>query len=326
MPDPRIEKLAKTLVDYCAAIQPGDKLILTGEVPGLPLIRETYKRAILAGGLVILDLEDEQSADYLLRHGTDEQLAWVPPLVRWRAEEANVSINIRAASNTRHLSSFDPKRGVIREQAIRNFAQGRMDRAARGLFRWSVTLFPTEAYAQEADMSLEEFEDFVYSATFSDQPDPIARWKAVRDNQQKYVDWLKGHKSVVVRGPNADLTLNINGRTFINSDGRRNMPSGEIFTGPVEDSANGWVHFTYPAVRQGRRVEGVELRFENGKVVEASATKNQEYLLAQIDADPGARYLGEFAIGTNYGINRFVGNTLFDEKIGGTFHMALGMS
>jgi aminopeptidase len=173
-------------------------------------------------------------------------------------------------------------------------------------------------------MSLSEFEDFVYSATFADQPDPIQLWRNLEANQQKYVDWLKGKRDVHVVGPNCDLKLSIAERTFINSSGTHNMPSGEIFTGPVEDSVNGWVRFTYPAIRHGRSVEGVTLKFENGRIVDATATKNEEFLLSQLNIDAGARYLGEFAIGTNFGITRFTGNILFDEKIGGTIHMAAG--
>ncbi len=326
MADPRIERLARTLIEYCAAVQPGDKVGLDGDLSALPLLRETYKQAVLAGGLVYLNISDEESTDFLLRHGTDEQLQWLSPAANWNAGESNSLIFVHSTSNTRRRSSLDPQRSLVQAKAMRSLRQTRSDRAGQGHHRWTLTQFPTEAYAQEADMSLEEFENFVYSATFADQPDPIACWKAVGENQQKYVDWLRGRKVVVVRGPNVDLTLRIDDRTFVNSDGRRNMPSGEIFTGPVEDSANGWVRYTYPAIQGGRQVEGVELHFENGKVVGASASKNQDYLLAQLDSDPGARYLGEFAIGTNYGITRFTGNILFDEKIGGTFHMALGNS
>jgi len=173
-------------------------------------------------------------------------------------------------------------------------------------------------------MSLNAYTDFVYQATFADQPDPVARWQEVHQTQQRLVDWLSGKQQVTVKGPHVDLSLSIAGRTFINSDGKKNMPSGEIFTGPVEDSANGWVHFTYPAIRGGREVEGVRLEFTDGKVVGATAEKNEDYLISQLDIDEGARYLGEFAIGTNYGIDRFTKSILFDEKIGGTFHIAVG--
>ena len=326
MSDPRVLRLAETLVTYCAAIKPGDKVIVSGEVIGLPLIRETYKQAILAGGLVVMQLEDEDSADFFLRHANDDQMAWLSPLAEWRAAESDVSIFIRGTSNTRRSSSLDPARSVQRAKAMRENGRIRSERAAAGKHRWVLTQFPTEASAQEANMSLEEYEHFVYSATFADQPDPIARWLQVRADQQKYVDWLKGKREVHARGTNIDLTVRIDDRVFINSDGRRNMPSGEIFTGPIENSATGWVRFTYPAIHGGRQVEGVELHFAEGKVIQASARKNEDYLISQLDSDPGARYLGEFAIGTNYGINRFTGNILFDEKIGGTLHMALGNS
>lgn len=173
-------------------------------------------------------------------------------------------------------------------------------------------------------MSLREYEDFVYSACFCDQEDPVARWQEVHERQERLIAWLKGKREVRISGPNADLTLSIEGRTFINSDGHHNMPCGEIFTAPVEDSARGWVRFTYPAITGGREVEGIELWFEDGRVVRATARKNEEYLLQMLEADPGARYLGEFAIGTNYNIRRFTKNILFDEKIGGSFHLALG--
>jgi aminopeptidase len=173
-------------------------------------------------------------------------------------------------------------------------------------------------------MSLREFEDFVYAATFADRPDPVGEWRKLYDEQQRFIEWLKGRKQVQVCGPNVDLSLSIEGRTFMNSHGLRNMPDGEIYTGPVEDSANGWVKFTYPAVHRGQVVEGVELEFQDGKVTAARASKNQDYMLALLDSDPGARYLGEFAIGTNYGIQRFTRSILFDEKIGGSFHMAVG--
>jgi aminopeptidase len=154
--------------------------------------------------------------------------------------------------------------------------------------------------------------------------DPVAYWRGVQAEQARLVDWLKGRERVTVRGPNVDLTLSIKDRTFLNADGQRNMPDGEIFTGPVEDSVSGWVKFTYPAVAYGREVEGVEITFEQGKVLKATARKNEDFLLKTLAMDPGAGYLGEFAIGTNFGIQRFTRSILFDEKIGGTIHMAFG--
>jgi aminopeptidase len=197
-------------------------------------------------------------------------------------------------------------------------------RSATGDLRWVVTLFPTDAFAQDAEMGTKEFEDYIYATTYSDTKDPVKEWNRIHDEQQRIVDHMKGKKQVVVKGPNVDLNLSIEGRTFINSDGQRNMPSGEVFTSPVEDSAEGWIRFTYPAVTRGREVNGIELHFEKGKVVKATAEKNEAFMLSMLDIDEGARYLGEFAMGTNKKINRFIKNILLDEKIGGTIHLALG--
>jgi aminopeptidase len=222
------------------------------------------------------------------------------------------------------MSGIDSKKQQISSQARQGLMQTYMERAAKKELRWTLTQFPCPAYAQDADMSLGEYEDFVYGATFCDQDDPIAEWKRIHDEQQKVVDWLTGKKLVTVKSPNADLSLSIESRTFINADGTNNMPSGEVFTGPVEDSANGWVEYTYPAINRGKEVEGIRLEFEDGKVIKASAEKNEEFMLTMLASDEGARYLGEFAIGTNYGIQKFTKSILYDEKIGGTFHMALG--
>lgn len=324
MLDSRLEKLADVLVNYSTAVKKGDWVIINANVFALPLVTEIVRHVYRAGGnpTVNLNAESLQEAFYL--EANEEQLGWVAPFEEMMIEQADVSIAIRAAENTRTLTNIDSQRQAISRKARSHYFKKTMERAARGEFRWVVTQYPCPAYAQEADMSLREYADFVYKATFVDQPDPVQCWNDLYQEQQRLVDWLKGKKEVVVHGPHIELKLSIDGRTFINSDGKNNMPSGEIFTGPVEQSVNGWVQFTYPAIRDGREVEGVELRFEDGKVVQASAKKNQEYLLSCLDSDAGARYLGEFAIGTNYGIQRFTKSILYDEKIGGTLHMAVG--
>ncbi len=337
MTDPRLLKLAQTLVNYSVAVKPGDTVALLGDVSGMPLVRETYKEVVRAGGHCVTVLSDGMRSlsdgvigadaimgDFFMRNANEQQFQWISPLEHWIAEEAQITISIRSTANTRRSTSIDPKRMSARTATRRGLSKTRFERSASGAQRWTVTIYPTDAQAQQADMSLEEFENFVYKATFADQADPVACWRKVHADQQKYVDWLKGRKQVQVRGPNVDMRLSIDGRTFINSTATHNMPSGEIFTGPVEESVNGWVRFTYPAINGGREVDGIELKFENGKVVSASAKKNEAYLQSRIDIDPGARYLGEWAIGTNYGIDRFIGDILFDEKIGGTIHMALG--
>ena len=324
MADPRMKKLAEILVDYSTAVRPGEWVLINGHVLALPLVNEVVGLVLRAGGQPTVMLSSEQLEETILREAGEEQLRWVSPIEALVDEKVDVTIGVRAAHNTRALSGVDPRKQQIRQSARRESMRSFMQRSAAGSLRWVVTQFPCPAYAQDADMSLGEYEDFVYGATFADQPDPVACWNNIYTTQQRLVDWLKGKRQVVVRGPHIDLTLSIEGRTFINSDGKRNMPSGEIFTGPVEDSVNGWVKFNYPAIRQGREVEGVELEFKDGKVVAARASKNEDYLLSQLDSDAGARYLGEFAIGTNMGIQRFTKSILFDEKIGGTLHMAVG--
>jgi aminopeptidase len=210
-----------------------------------------------------------------------------------------------------------------REAALINT---QMQRGADRSLRWMSTLYPTISYAMEAEMGLAEYQDFFYRACHADEntPDPVAYWRNIKRQQDDVVKWIEGHDQVTVRGPNVDLTLSIKDRKFMNACGTHNMPDGEVYTGPVEDSANGWVRYSYPAIYQGRIVEGIELTFENGKVVKATADKNEAFLLEMLNIDPGAKYLGEFAIGLNFEIDRFTRSILFDEKIGGSFHMALG--
>ena len=324
MSDPRLSKLADLLTNYCVAVQPGDRVAITGSYAGFPLVKETYRQVIQAGGQPLIQLMDDEDDEILYKEGNDEQLQFIPEPFKIVMETYDCHIAIRGANNTRALSGVDPAKQRLRQQAAKELMETSMRRSAAGEYRWVGTLYPTQAHAQEADMSLGEFEEFVYGACHVDKEDPVAEWRKISAEQQRLVDWLKGKERVRVNGPNADLTLSIAGRSFVNADGTNNMPSGEIFTGPVEESANGWVRFSYPAIVGGREVIGVELRFEGGKVVDATAKKNEQFLLTALDSDAGARYLGEFAIGTNYGIDRFTKNILYDEKIGGTIHMALG--
>jgi aminopeptidase len=324
MTDPRTEKLAQTLVQYSVEVKPGDWVKLSGHTVALPLIHAIASQVLQAGGHLTVQLTTNELQEIFYRQSSAEQLQWISPVDELLMDKVDVLISVWATTNTRALTNIDPQKQQMVQVARKELNQTFMRRQAEDNLRWVSTQYPCQALAQDAEMSLCEYENFVYAATFADQPDPIAHWQEIHQTQQRLVDWLKGKREVQVKGPNVDLSLSIASRTFINADGKKNMPSGEIFTGPVEDSANGWVRFTYPAIHGGREVEGVELRFESGRVVEARATKNQDYLISLLDSDPGARYLGEFAIGTNYGITRFTKSILFDEKIGGTFHLAVG--
>lgn len=324
MKDPRISRLAHLLVSYSVAVKPGDKVVIRGSSGSLPLVEETFREVIRAGGHPTVFWEEEIFSEIMLKEGNEAQLRHISDPVKIAMETYDCLIGLRGSLNTRALSNVDASRQQISRIAGRDLMKTFMERSARGELRWTTTIFPTNAQAQEADMSLTDFEDFVYSACYVDKDDPVGEWQKVRDRQQKLVDWLAGKDRVVVKGPNVDLTLSIKGRVFINADGTANMPDGEVFTGPVEDSVNGWIRYTYPAIYSGREVEGVELRFVDGRVTDASAKKNEEFLISVLDTDPGSRYLGEFAIGTNYGIDRFTKSILYDEKIGGTLHTAVG--
>jgi aminopeptidase len=322
--DPRVERLAKILVDHSTQIKPGDRVAIEATTAAESLVRALYAAILERGGLPYLLLELTDQDEILFAVAKDEQLDVTPPFRKLAYEQFEGRIRIHSATNPRGLSGVDPTRQRRRTKSLAPILEAQMRRGADRSFKWVSTLFPTGGFAAEAGMSLPDYEDFVYRACHADEADPVALWKKVEAEQRGIVDRINGHSQVSLRGPNVDLSLSVKGRRFINCAGVNNMPDGEIFTGPVEDSANGWVRFSYPAIFNGVMVEGVELTFTNGRVAKAKADKNQPFLLEMLESDQGARYLGEFAIGTNYEINHFSRNILFDEKLGGTFHMALG--
>jgi len=327
--DLRVQKFAKVLVEHSARVVPGDRVLIEATTAAEPLIRELYIQILEKGGhphpMIALPGMMPFSQDELyLTYANDDQLDFVPTFYKIAYEQFEGRIRVHSATNTRGLTNIDPEKVQRRSKATSVITEAQFRRGADGSLKWVTTLYPTEAYAQDASMSLKEYEDFVFGAVHAHEDDPIKYWEGTAAGQQKAIDWLDGRNQVILRGPNVELTLSIKNRKFMNSTGTYNMPDGEIYTGPVEDSVNGWVKFTYPAIYGGVSVEGAELTFSNGRVETAKAEKNQEYLIKMLESDAGARYLGEFAIGTNFDINRFTGNILFDEKIGGSFHMALG--
>jgi len=325
MADPRIEKWARALTGYSVEVQPGQTVAIIGQPAAEPLLRAVHREVVRRGGYPVMLVSTEGAQADLLSEGNDEQLQYISPIDRFVRAEADVTINIRAETNTRRMSGVDPARQSLFSAARRGLFETYMERAADGRLDWTLTLYPTDAYAQDADMDTEAYTDFVLSACKLDRDDPVAAWLELKAEQQRLIDWLDGRKEVHLSGPDIDLTLSIEGRTWINSDGKRNFPSGEIFTGPVEDSVNGTIRFSFPVVTAGRQIDDIRLRFEQGKVVDATAAKNEDYLIQQLDTDAGSRYLGEFAFGTNFDITQFTKNILFDEKIGGTVHMAVGL-
>ncbi len=326
MTDTRIHKLAQILVDHSTRVQPGDRILIEATLLAEPLVRELFSLILERGGFPHLALTLPDQEELFYAHAKDAQLDVPPTFTKLAYDTFEGRIRIHSLANTRALTGVPAAALQRYQKAVAPILKTQMERGAANQFKWVSTLFPTQAQAMEGDMGLHEFEDFVYAACKADDntPDPIAAWHKVEELQRSAVARIQGHDRVMLRGPNVDLQLSIKGRKFNNSYGRHNMPDGEIYTGPVENSASGWVRYNYPAVYSGRVVEGIELKFEQGRVVQASASRNEDLLLRLIDSDPGARYLGEFAIGTNFGITRAIKNILFDEKIGGSFHMALG--
>lgn len=326
MKDARVEKMADVLVDYSVEVKYNELVAIRGPYSAEPLMLALYRRCIERGAHVMLRPTLPKAAPLFYRLANDEQLQHVWESERWFIENLDVDFSIIADTNTRQLSKTDPARQVLSAKARKPLFDRRMERGASGELRWNVTLFPTEAIAMDAEMSLDEYEDFFYKACFVDRDDPVAEWKKVAEQHVRILEWISGRKEVHLEGPGTDLRLDITGRTFIPADGTANFPDGEIFTGPVENATQGVVSFTYPAIYGGQAVEGIRLEFADGKVTDARADRNQDFLVKTLDTDPGARVLGELGIGTNFGITDFSGEILLDEKIGGTVHLALGAS
>lgn len=326
MPDPRVTKLGKLLVNYSLEIKPGQQLRIIATPIASELTLAVYEEAIKAGAHILTSQILPEAEEIFLKLASDEQLDYVSPVSKLIIETFDASLFIDSSPNQRALSGVDPARMARNARARSELNKTFFQRTARGEFRWCVTLYPCNAFAQDADMSLRDYTEFVYSAGMLNDEDPVAFWRQLGENQNKLVDWLKGHDHVTLKGSNIDLVLSIKDRTFINADGKVNFPDGEIFTGPVEDSANGWVRFRYPAIFMDQEITDIELWFENGKVVKEQASKNQELLTSTLNTDAGSRFLGEWGIGTNFGITRFTKNMLFDEKMGGTIHLAVGSS
>lgn len=339
MRDPRLDKLANLLVHYSVKVQPGQLVSIGGDPVGMPLYEALYDALIAAGTHVHFNCTPHSFQETLLRYGSDEQLEFVSPIAKNIVETIDARIGLWAETNTKALTTVDASRQALASAARKPIFEIFMQRAAAAEdpaahpdvkpLRWVGTLFPTAASAQDAEMSLSEYEDFVFNAGHLDKEDPVAEWTKIKDSQQRVVDYLHGKKHLHFKtDAGTDLHVNVEGMTWINCCGDSNFPDGEVFTGPNlkadDGGVNGVVKYSFPAVHHGREVHDIELTFEKGRVVDAKASKNQAFLIDMLDQDEGARHLGEIAIGTNYNIQQYTRNTLFDEKIGGTFHAAVG--
>ncbi len=324
MKDPRVEKLADVLVEYSLELKKGDLFRINAGTEAESLIKEVYRKALEVGAHPYLRLGLPGLSEIYYKHASDEELEYVSELAMFEVEKMSASLSIWSDMNTRELSNIPPEKTSKRHKAQAPLIKRYFERTDSGEIRWCGTLFPTPSAAQEADMGTEEFEDFVFSACFADKPDPIAEWKKVHERQEGLKLFLDRVSEMRIEGRETDLRIKVKGRQWENCDGKKNMPDGELFTSPVEDSAEGIAYYPYPTLAGGRLVEGIRLEFKEGKVIRASAERGEEYLLKNLDLDEGARYLGELAFGTNPHIQRITKNMLFDEKISGTMHMALG--
>jgi aminopeptidase len=324
MSERRHERLADVVVGYSAGVRPGDLVTLETSTLAAPLARELYRAVLRAGGHPLPRLSLEGMTETLLKHGSDEQLDWVNPVRADDIETVDVRIVVEAYANTKRLSNIDPGRLARWERATEGLRNRYLERAASGELRWVLTQFPTEAAAQDAAMSLTQYEDFVYRAAFLDDPDPVARWREFGERIDRLGDFLATKNELRIVADGTDLTLVTGGRTWLRAKGQENLPDGEVFTAPLETSVDGEIRFTYPAVFRAREVDDVRLRFEAGEVVDFSAARGHDFLEQMIGLDDGARRVGEFAFGLNEAVPLFTKNILYDEKIGGTVHLALG--
>lgn len=326
MADPRLKKLAKLLVNYSAEVKKGDFVLVQCEDVAAPWMKEVVEEAVKAGGHVETLMDVQEVGNAKLKNSTDDQLLEENFIQKYALEKADVWLTAWGTKNTKANANVDSKKLQLKSKGAASWRKIYSEKMGDGSLRWCGTQFPTYADAQEASMSIEEYEDFVYGAGLLDKEDPVAEWKKVSAKQEKWVKYLDTKKELHIISEGTDIKVNIDGRKWINCDGKVNFPDGEIFTSPVEDGVNGHITFSFPGIYMGKEIEGIRLEIENGKVVKATAKKGEELLKTLIATDEGASSFGEVAIGTNYGIKKFTKNMLFDEKIGGTIHMALGDS
>ncbi len=313
MSDPRWNRLADILVNYSTGIKPGEKVLITMmETETLPLARAVYGEAIKAGGLPHVEFQSAYLERDLMLHGNREQLDWVPALQAYGMEWADVYVGLRGARNPHEFTGIAADKITAHKRAM-----GKVSALRNELTRWVLVRVPNESLAQQAGMSLDEMMDFFFQATNRD-------WQNESKRYHEIMRVFQAGERVRILGKETDITFSTRGRIYEVADGHLNMPDGEIFTAPVDDSAEGVIYFEFPGVYVGQQIQGIRLRFEHGCVSKASAESNEELLHQLLKMDEGAQRLGEFGIGTNFGIQRFCYDILYDEKIGGTIHLALG--
>jgi len=322
-----LNKYAKVLVDYSTKVKEDDLVIIRMEsVKARPLVKEIYKECLLKGAHPVIRLSIPEAQEYFVKYANEKQLEYIDPMTKIEYEKANVLISIGAPENVKHMAKADSKKMAQRSKVTRPLSDLLLNRSAKGELNWVIADFPTDALAQEAKMSLEEYTEFLIKGCYLHENDPVSKWKEIGKEQDRIVDYLNKTTKIRYKGEKTDITFSTEGRVWISCCGLNNFPDGEIFTSPVEDSANGEIYFDYPAIYRGNESHKILLKLENGKVIYAKAEQGDEFFQNMINIDEGAKFVGEIAIGTNDMIQDITGNILFDEKIGGAIHMALGAS
>lgn len=324
--DNRIVRHAEVLTKYSLGIKKGDRVLIQGGVQAMPLIIECYRQAVALGAHPAVKTTCEELQEIMLRDGSQEQIKFTHAHEMEAVRTVDAVLSLWGSSNTRMLSSVPPERMKWQSQGTSEFHRIFFERMAKGELRWCGTQHPLAADAQEASMSLAEYQDFVYDCCLLGDPDPVARWRIVEQEQERICRLLDKTRMLRVSSADTDLTLSVEGRKWVNCCGHENFPDGEVFTSPIENSANGRIRFSFPGIYGGKEIEDIRLKFENGRVVKVEAAKGGELLEQILETDQGARLLGEVAIGTNHNITKFTRNMLFDEKIGGTVHLAIGQA
>jgi aminopeptidase len=323
---PMLEKYASVLVNYSLEVQKGQTVVIQGNMITEPLIKAVYKGVLKAGGHPIVLSSFEGQEEIFYKNASDEQLNYQSPFVKYLYENMDARIYILGNYNTRELTNIAPEKMKIRSLANKEIMELYMNRAAAGELHWNICQFPTLADAQEAGMSLMEYEEFIYSSCHLNEEDPVAYWQDFGKELQRIARILDEKSELHFVSEDTDFKCKVKGRTWIPDLGKENYPGGEIFTAPIENSVEGHIRFSFPGIYRGKEIEDIRLTFKEGKVIEASAAKGEELLKTLLDTDEGSRYVGEVAVGCNYGIQKFSRNMLFDEKIGGTIHLAVGRS
>jgi len=321
------EKYANVLVNYSVKAKEGDLVVIKSQSHlAEPLIKEIYKKVLQNGANPIVRIGLDSLNSLFIKYANDNQLQFVDEMAKIEYEKADAIISIGAPVNVKSMAGADSKKMAKRAAATRELSQKMLKRSEEGTLNWVIADFPTQALAQEAKMSLDDYTEFLIKSCYLDLENPTEKWIEIGKEQERLANLINGTKKLHIKGYKTDITFNVENRKWISCDGRLNFPDGEIYTSPVEDSASGEIYFDFPAIYRGNMAHKIHLVLENGKVIKASADVGEDFLISMLDMDEGSRFVGEIAIGTNERIQNVTGNILFDEKIGGSIHMALGAS